>query len=313
MLERLMIRMKVGQRLEHIDLPEAEALGKMAIRPALRRPDFSHGGLTLAKVVMDIDEEKVSVVERMHESGGHVEDKLLHRPIWLRAGVCLLIVRRGAERLRGTDDKHRLLRVVASREHLALFPLVRRVIPLVPIVLAAALLGAHLVLLAVAELAQERVLWVVLVRGLDLHDGVNAQREQLQDTRHRAEPAIGDEDAPLVGKALDHADRERNRTPRSLSSKPRLELGTVLLLLHGLLALVHFEEEKNAADPATQRVQLEPLWGWLALHVHKSRHASPHPADHAFVEAHDVAALHGCEEGVAQRVPETTGRVERII
>ena len=56
MLQAGVVRMEVGERLEHVYLPEAEALRKVAVAPVLRRPHVGHRYLALPQLVVVVQE-----------------------------------------------------------------------------------------------------------------------------------------------------------------------------------------------------------------------------------------------------------------
>eukprot|EP00966_Prymnesium_polylepis_P324290 7380355-Prymnesium_polylepis.1 len=63
MLEILVIDLPTHERLEHIDLPEAQRLSKVAMWPGDSLPDVSHGNSTGAQLVVVVHQMKVLAIE----------------------------------------------------------------------------------------------------------------------------------------------------------------------------------------------------------------------------------------------------------
>mmetsp|Transcript_64746 Transcript_64746/g.156182 ORF Transcript_64746/g.156182 Transcript_64746/m.156182 type:complete len:527 (-) Transcript_64746:220-1800(-) len=311
-LQRGVVRMEVDERLEHVDLPEAKALGKVAVGPILGGPHVSHGDFALAQVVVHVNQVEEAMVERVHHRCFHAQHELLHLAegdIPPRPGLLVVLVR--GEVRRRCDHHHGLLRVVTCGEHGALL-VADHVVARETIVIATHLLRAQLLLLIVLEQFEELILGVVLVGGLHHHHGEEADPKERQDARHRAKPAVGDEDTARADPRLHHPQRERDALPRPLVTQLCLGALAVLLSLHSSLALVDLKPKQNATKPAAERVQLEALGRGLAEHPHEPGHATSEPLDHALVQAKYPTAFHRRVEGVTQRVPKFASLVEWI-
>eukprot|EP00966_Prymnesium_polylepis_P331683 7387258-Prymnesium_polylepis.2 len=281
-----------------VDLPEAEALREVPVRPVLGGPGVGEGDEALAQVVVRVDDAVVPVVHRVHHRRRHADSVLDELADGVHERPRLRVVGGGQHRPRRAHDQHRLLGVVAGGEDRALAGFAEIVRPRVRERLAAARLRAQLRLLVEAELAEQQVLGEALVCSLHVHHRKDADRVEGEDAGHRAEPTVGDQHPARRDPRLHHAKRQRHAAPRPASSEQPLLLGALLLLLHGLFAL---------------RVELETLGRRLALDVHEAGHALPQPFEHAFIEAHDPAAHDGSAEGITQRIPKAAGPVERVV